>query len=134
LVEYLVREGSFDVVLPVVPRFERPNGGFEPSLLEWDSDLVVLDIHAHGKPSPYEQAEVHLFRSPVSDQYDTILITPSTDITLARGWFGTTGSCLGCLENDDFSIDIVRLEVTIDGRKGFLEQTDFDELGLFVTD
>lgn len=128
--EYLIDEGWFSALIPVEPRFDRPNGGFEPAGLERDSDLAVLQIQAYGKPSPHKQTQVRLFSTPVIDQYDSVLITPLTDITLGRGWFRTTGSCLACLENDDFSMDIVRLEVTIDGRKGFVEETDFGKLGL----
>jgi hypothetical protein len=124
----------FRVLVPVRIYFEREKGGME-AVPERDegSGLAVLDIEGVGSLERwYEEADtallIRLYRGPVGDAGDSVTVTPASTVRFGRVYAG--GVWIGADGSSGVEVVIRRLEVTIDGRRGYVETRDFPALGL----
>ncbi len=95
------------------------------------SGLAVLPV---SDPFVYgaEAQEVTLYRSPMGQEADRVQVTPTSEIVYgpAYGEVRLSRDPLGRYVRID--VEIVRLQVTIDGKAGFVEKWDFLRVGLGI--
>ena len=137
----------FFVRVPARVLLERPEGGVE---LVADRDaaagglarLAIADVperrfydENHQRVmDPNARLRVKLYHAPIGEAADYDFLTPSSPVTVGDVYADLK---LKRVENPflghyvDAAVQIRRLEVTIDGRYGFIELQDFTGIGLY---
>jgi len=139
-------EDWFSVEVPARVRLDRPEGGLElvPETDPAHDHLAVLRIFdvdtlphqfygEYGRPleGADDQLRVRLFQAPTGAASASVTITPSSRVRLGRLYAGVgLVPWEGGAQGQSIQVTIVRLEVTIDGRHGYVEEGDFFAVGL----
>ncbi len=128
----------FTVRVPVRIRFDRAEGGVDlRPTRDPTTGLAVLDHDQMGTPDRYYGADttfrVRLFRGSEGDAVDSVTVTPSSRVVIGRV-YGEVGWWESALPGKQgaVTLEIKRLQVTVNGRRGFVEEGDFEGLGLIT--
>lgn len=132
--------GWFPIRVPARVRLDRPSGGLEfvPERDPRGSGLAVLDIPRLSDLElafdTYGEFRVRLFRTTYGEGSDVVVVTPRSSIRIGRV-FAEIGPAAvepgyGPVPVLSLPVTVRRLEVTIHGMHGYLEEADFPHIGL----
>ncbi|MGH7645867.1 MAG: hypothetical protein ACREMR_09810, partial [Gemmatimonadales bacterium] len=136
--EFRAWEGHFGIALPLELRFPgRPDAPPEGLALVLETDttsgLTVLPVTETADIGPEYRGEIEqvtLYRSATGSTADTVLVRKNSRIeygpAYGRAWLNLDA------RRDELGIgvDIARLRVVIDGKAGFIEEDDYEKVGL----
>lgn len=97
-----------------------------------ESGLDIIPLMAERRPDFMDDqpAEIRLYKSAVGETFKSIRVNRESTIEIGSA-YGTTSAN----ENErgaGVSVKVKRLKVTIDGKTGFVEEKDYQKLGLPV--
>ncbi len=140
--------GWFKVAVPLRLRFDLPMGGIEVAP-ERDSSaggLAVLRTNGtriHWWPEDPESPNAHmyptdtlrrafLYRAAIGADGDSITVTPASKVQFGAAYAECAPwANLGERCPDDIKVDLKRLEFSLNGRHGFLDERGLRMLGVF---
>jgi len=133
--------GWFPIRVPARVRPERTSGGLEfiPARDPRGSGLAVLEIPRideleRGFANPAGEYRIHLFRTAGGADFDVLVVTPRSNVRIGRV-FAEVGPAAvepGYATPPVLSVPVTvrRLEVTVHGLHGYIEEADFANIGL----